>query len=155
MMSTRAQFKSFAYVNCSTKVASPLIPGCYPVDIGGYSVKFSGQQMLHGKYGGEESKPCNPGDLLGYQFYNIRMPSGNTISMRFQTTIPVRLEPIDGRTVASMEVFHPDLGKGDVYGVLNLQKWERNLISIMLHFERSSHSKLTKKYPHFRNTSKS
>jgi len=66
----------------------------------------------------------NPGDVLGYQFYSIATSSDNPLVLQFHTTLPIRMEPVDGHTVANMEVFHNKLGSGRVHGVFHFMKKE-------------------------------
>ena len=117
MYPVRPPLELFAYFNRWT-ASDVLTSKRYRVHIGGYVVSFSGEQVLHGMYGGKEGKVAKPGDLLGYQFYNIPVGTQEPINFLTQTVYPIRQEPIDGHTVSNMEVFHPRLGKGRVNGVV-------------------------------------
>ena len=41
---------------------------CFLTREGGLTVSFSGEQMLHGAYGGEEGRPRFPGESIDYAF---------------------------------------------------------------------------------------
>ena len=89
----------------------------FRIHIGGYVVSFSGEQKLHGRYGGREGKSVTSGDLLSYQFFNIPIDGQEPIVFRIQTFFPVRQEPVDQHTISNMEVFNDKFGKGRISGV--------------------------------------
>lgn len=126
--SFQSPLKPFASFNLVGKLDEEIDKTkCYPVTIGGYGVKFDQQQVLHGTYGGDKGISVNPGDVLDYHFYSIATSSDNPLVLQFQTTLPVRLEPVDGHTVADMEVFHDKLGSGRMYGVFRFVEKESDM----------------------------
>lgn len=112
MLFFQSPLKLFAFFNSVGKIDQEIsVTKCYPVTIGGHRVKFHGEQTLHGN-------SVKPGDILGFQYYRIETgSSGKPLVFHFRTNIPVRYEPTDGHTIANMEVFHDQLGSGQVHGV--------------------------------------
>ena len=85
---------------------------CYVVRIGGLLGGFTGPQMLHGTYGGEEGILANPGHTLGYGYFSIDVCPQQPMLIRFQTPIPGRPDPIDGYSAVVSDLFHRTLGRG-------------------------------------------
>ena len=89
---------------------------CYPVRAGGYIIRFTSDQILHGTYGGEQGILASSRDGLGYGYYVIDACPQEPLLIRFENTIPDRFDPIDGYSVIKEDVFHRTLGKGLAFG---------------------------------------
>ena len=85
---------------------------CYAVGIGGLLGGFTGFQMLHGTYGGEDGILANRGHSLGYGYFSIDVCPQQPLLIQFQTPIPGRPDPIDGYSVVVSDLFHRTLGRG-------------------------------------------
>lgn len=94
---------------------------CYPLRDGAFLVTFSGEQILHGTYGGVEGKPIGVLDALLYGFYNIPVCPQQPIVIQYQSGTPLRTDPVDGFQAINCEVFHRVLGRGLAQGVANSQ----------------------------------
>ena len=59
---------NLTYVFNSWLVSGRSRTKCFPVQAGGFRVRFTGPMMVHGEYGGEEGKlvPTNGNLLYGY-----------------------------------------------------------------------------------------
>ena len=69
---------------------------CYRIRGGGLCVAFTGNQTLHGIYGGADGKPVAIGNTLAYGFYSIDVCKQSPVIIQFECSIPVRMEPIEG-----------------------------------------------------------
>ncbi len=55
---------------------------CFENRDGGFRVIFTGEQMLHGTYGGTDGIPANLGEFVVYGFYNIPTPPRHPVQLR-------------------------------------------------------------------------
>lgn len=85
----------------------------WPVHPGGYVMLILGNNVLyHGKFGGVEGKPANPGEMLTFGYYKIIRPGSKPLLVSFeQAHFPNRITPEGGITIP-MEVTHPAWGAG-------------------------------------------
>ena len=97
---------------------------CFENRDGGFGVSFTGKQMLHGTYGGEDGIPANPGEQVVYGFYNIPVFPKRPIIIQYQSNTPFRFEPIDGFGVINCELHHRTLGAGAAQGVFRVTPTE-------------------------------
>ncbi len=91
---------------------------CFDNREGGYAVRFTGEETLHGMYGGQDGLSITRGDVLLYGFYRIQGFQYPII--HFNTGTPVRLEPVDRFRVLNYELQHPRLGAGVAQGVFRV-----------------------------------
>ena len=89
---------------------------CYPVRTGGYIIRFTSDQILHGTYGGEQGILASSRDGLGYGYFVIDACPQEPLLIRFENTIPDHFDPIDGYSVIKEDVFHRTLGEGLALG---------------------------------------
>ena len=90
---------------------------CFRTTLGGYTVFFTGEQMLHGSYGGENGLPAVRLDSIAYNYYSIELCPQQPLVIQLQSTIPRRPDPIDGYSTIKSELFHRTLGEGVELGV--------------------------------------
>jgi len=82
---------------------------CFRTTLGGYTVFFTGEQMLHGSYGGENGLPAVRLDRIAYHYYSIGLGPQQPLVIQLQSTIPRRPDPIDGYSTIKSELFHRTL----------------------------------------------
>lgn len=85
---------------------------CYTVRAGGFLLSFSGPQMLHGTYGGEEGKPANVGAGAGYGYHSIEICPQSPFVIQWQNPIPGHPHPVDRYNTIKSDLFHRTLGQG-------------------------------------------
>ena len=90
---------------------------CFENRVGSFRVDFSGEQLLHGTYGGEKGIPVTPPDCLLYGFYNIAVCPQEPLVLQFTTATPGRVDPHDHIQIANIDIFHRVWGHGLVQGV--------------------------------------
>ena len=90
---------------------------CFETRLGSWRVDFSGEQILHGTYGGEEGIPVVAKDILNYGFYNIPVCPQEPLVIRFTTPNPIRQAPHDGFYIMNLDAFHRVWGRGLIQGV--------------------------------------
>ena len=90
---------------------------CYLIHDGGFQVTFSGENTLHGSYGGAEGKPVGAANLVAYGFYHIDVCKQSPVIIQFQSSTPIRPEPIDGIAVFTSDLYNRVLGYGKVHGI--------------------------------------
>ena len=90
---------------------------CYLIHDGGFQVTFSGERTLYGSYGGAEGKPVGPANLVAYGFYHIDVCKQSPVIIQFQSSTPIRPEPIDGIAVFTSDLYNRVLGYGKVHGI--------------------------------------
>ena len=93
---------------------------CYRIRDGGLQVTFSAEQTLYGSYGGAEGKSVGITNVMGYGFYIIDVCEQSPVIIQFQTSSPVRTEPIDGTTVFISDLYNRVLGYGKVHGMFQI-----------------------------------
>ena len=90
---------------------------CFENRDGGLGVQFTGEQILHGTYGGEAGILAHPGDSVVYGFYNIPVCPQQPIVIQYQSNTPFRLEPFDNFGIINCGLYHRVLGAGSAQGV--------------------------------------
>ena len=90
---------------------------CYRIDQGGIIVRFSGEQTLHGTYGGSEGKTVGPNNFLSYGFYSIRVCQQSPVIIQYQSRSPVRQEPVNGTSILDFDLYSRVLGNGKAQGL--------------------------------------
>ena len=93
---------------------------CYKFREGGAQITFSGEQTLHGSYGGVEGKPAYIRNSLAYGFYVIDACEQSPVIIQFQSSTPIRSEPVDGITVFNFDLYSKVLGYGKTQGIGSL-----------------------------------
>lgn len=89
---------------------------CEEVLEGGYLVIFTGEQLLHGTYGGEEGIKIDPQGSFLYAFNVISICDQSPVVIQVQNETPFRLEPIDLTFHIDYNVYNNVLGHGKAYG---------------------------------------
>ena len=91
---------------------------CYHAHAGGLQVSFSGDQILHGSYGGTEGKTVGPSDTVYYGFDIIDACKQSPIIIQFQSRSPFHIErAIAGIFPFSDEIYSRVLGHGFCHGI--------------------------------------
>ena len=90
---------------------------CYKVYDGGIHVRFSGDQTLYGKYGGDNGKPAGVEVVLVYGFYNIDACKQSPVIIHYQCGTPSRPEPVDGTYITNCYAYNRVLGHGRIQGI--------------------------------------
>ena len=94
---------------------------CYRIHEGGFWVTFSGEQTLYGSYGGAEGKPAaTTTNQLSCGFYHIDVCEQSPVLIQFQSSSPVRTEPIDGISVFTADIYNHVLGYGKMHGMFQV-----------------------------------
>ena len=89
---------------------------CYRIRDGGFSVSFSGEQNLHGSYGGAVGRTVGLRDVLGYGFYKIEACEQSPVVIQYQCITPLSPGP-DGAVVINCDLYNRVLGYGKALGV--------------------------------------
>ena len=87
---------------------------------GGFQVTFSGDQLLHGSYGGADGVPIGGNANVIYGFYSIEVCDQSPIVIQFQSATPTRQEAIDGTLNINSDIYNRVLGYGKAQGVFNV-----------------------------------
>ena len=90
---------------------------CPDIHGGGYRVTFTGDQLLHGSYGGVEGKPAGVGNIIQYGYDMINVCDQSPVIVQFQNASPLRMEPVDGKIVANYDIYNHVLGYGKALGI--------------------------------------
>ena len=90
---------------------------CRDIFAGGFLVAFTGEQVLHGSYGGADGIPVGGFNSLIYGFGLSYLCPQSPFIIQFQTATPVRLEPVDGSGFYNFDVYNNVLGHGRAPGV--------------------------------------
>ena len=93
---------------------------CYHENDGGFQVTFSSEQTLYGSYGGAEGKPVGTTNLVSYGVNHIDVCKQSPVIIQFQSSTPVRTEPIDGITVFTSDLYNHVLGYGKAHGMFQI-----------------------------------
>ena len=89
---------------------------CYRLRDGGFAVSFSGEQRLHGSYGGDIGRVVGARDTLGYGFYKIESCQQSPVVIQYQCITPLGPNR-DGTLVINCDLYNRVLGYGKVLGV--------------------------------------
>ena len=90
---------------------------CRGIRFGGYWVTFTGDQLLHGSYGGDEGIPAGVEDSIEYGYDVIDVCDQSPVIIQFQNAIPSRLEPVDGTFLFDLDTYNQVLGYGKALGI--------------------------------------
>ena len=85
---------------------------CRDIYLGGYIVTFSGDQLLHGSYGGADGKPVGAGNSVEYGFMSIDACEQSPVFIQYTTPTPFRQEPVDGTFFINLDLYNNVLGYG-------------------------------------------
>ena len=85
---------------------------CYKIRDGGLGVTFSGDQLLHGSYGGAGGLPADVTNSIAYGFYNIDVCQQSPVIIQVQSATPVRAVPVDGTISTNLDLYNTVLGHG-------------------------------------------
>ena len=92
---------------------------CRDVQIGGYLVTFTGDQLLHGTYGGAEGIPAGEGDFLEYGYNIFDVCGQSPVVIQIQNATPFRKEPVDGAVFLNFDIYSHVLGYGKALGFIS------------------------------------
>ena len=98
---------------------------CREIQIGGYLVSFSGDQLLHGSYGGVDGIPARVGDLIEYGYHIFFVCDQSPVVVQFQNAIPFRQDPV-GTTIVDFDIYNQVLGYGKAHGILSIKPDDEN-----------------------------
>ena len=90
---------------------------CQKIRSGGILVSFTGDQLLHGSYGGVEGLPADVSAFLVYGFSRIDVWDKSPINIQLKSAIPSRLESIDGTCIIDFDLYSHVLGFGKATGL--------------------------------------
>ena len=82
---------------------------------GGFSLRFIGNQTVHGTYGGEEGRTLNPTEEILYYTARVNVCPQNPLIIKCQSITPIFFDP-EGYGVHHGECFSQFLGRGLVQG---------------------------------------
>lgn len=97
---------------------------CYQIHDGGFTVSFSGEQLLHGEYGGTDGILVRETEFVNYGFYVIGVCQQSPMVIQYQSATPVRQEPTDGTFILSCELYNRVLGYGRSDGIFTIKPAE-------------------------------
>ena len=106
---------------------------CFDNLMGTFRVVFTGDQILHGTYGGEVGIPVVPTDTVSYGFYHIPVCPQEPLVIQFNTVTPIRIDPYDGFHIINLDIFHRVWGRGLVQGVARYTPTEDGRFHFTLH----------------------
>ena len=92
----------------------------YRMRDGGFQVTFSGDQLLHGSYGGADGVPIGGNANVIYGFYSIEVCDQSPIVIQFKSATPTRQEAIDGTLNINLDIYNRVLGYGKAQGFFNV-----------------------------------
>ena len=85
---------------------------CFLTREGGLTVSFSGEQMLHGAYGGEDGRPSFPGESIDYGFFSLSLCPNDLFRVQVRSLTPNRSTQVDGFVTINYGLFNRQLGSG-------------------------------------------
>ena len=89
---------------------------CRDIQIGGYKVTFTGDQLLHGSYGGDEGLPAGVEDSIDYGYNIFDTCYQSPVVIQIQNASPFRREPVDGAVFLNFDIYNNILGYGKALG---------------------------------------
>ena len=99
---------------------------CYRVHNGGFQVRFSDDQVLHGSYGGADGKPAGVTDFLVYAFIRIDVCGQSPVIFQSQTNSLFRQAPIGQPNFLNSDLYHRGLGHGKELGFFTFSRDTNN-----------------------------
>ena len=94
---------------------------CQNIHDGLFEVTFSGDQLLHGSYGGIEGLSADISTYMVYGFSIIDVCDQSPIIIQIQSAIPFRREPIDGTYILDFDLYSRVLGYGKASGLCTIK----------------------------------
>ena len=94
---------------------------CCDVQDGGFLVTFSGDQLLHGSYGGDDGQPVGVGNFMIYGFSRFDVCAQSPVIIRIQSGTPFRQEPVDGQIFLNFDLYNNALGSGKALGSFSVK----------------------------------
>ena len=89
---------------------------CRDIQFGGYQVTFTGDQLLHGSYGGDKGTSAGVGNIIQYGYDIIHVCDQSPVDVQFQNASPFRREPVDGAVFLNFDIYNNILGYGKALG---------------------------------------
>ena len=86
---------------------------------GGYSVSFTGNQMVHGTYGGEQGQILIGAEDISYYFISTNFCEHTPTILQCGSIIPTFRDPYGFATI-HVECFNKQLGRGLLMGAQGL-----------------------------------
>ena len=99
---------------------------CQEIEIGGHHVIFTGDQLLHGSYGGVDGIPVGEGDFLQYGYNRFDVCDQSPVIVQIETSIPIRQEPVDGGGFLHFDTYNNVLGHGKALGTFTMKPDKEN-----------------------------
>ena len=99
---------------------------CQEIHSGGFNVMFSGNQLLHGSYGGTDGIAVGVGNSLNYGYARLDACDQSPITIQFQTATPIRQEPVDGAIFLNFDIYNSVLGYGKAQGSVIIKPDKKN-----------------------------
>jgi hypothetical protein len=93
---------------------------CYRAYDGGFGVTFSGEQTLHGSYGGADGEPVGVKDSLAYAFRYFDVCQQSPVIVLFQSAAPLRKD-INKISVVNFDLYSRVLGYGKAEGTFSIK----------------------------------
>ena len=88
---------------------------CFNMREGGYHVSFSGNQMVHGTYGGEQGQMLTPAEEIAYNLFSTNFCEHTPTIILCGSISPTFRDPY-GFGIRHWECFNRQLGRGLVTG---------------------------------------
>ena len=92
---------------------------CGDIRNGGYQVTFTGDQLLHGSYGGDKGTSAGVGNIIYYGYDIFDVCDQSPVIVLFQNASPLRSEPVDGDVSLNFDIYNNILGYGKALGFLS------------------------------------
>ena len=90
---------------------------CFKAQVQSFVITFTGEQLLHGTYGGEDGILIAPPDIIEAGYFSIPVRPSNPTVIQFRSIIPSRLT-LDSVALFDFELYNEDLGSGEAFGVV-------------------------------------
>ena len=94
---------------------------CNRIFFGGYHVVFSGDQLLHGSYGGVDGLPAGEENTMQYGYMNIDICDQSPVIIQYSHPSPFRFEPVDGTGIFHFDIYNNVLGYGKAVEVVTIK----------------------------------
>ena len=96
---------------------------CHNIRDGQFHVSFTGDQLLHGSYGGVDGLPADHNTFLVYGYAKINVCNQSPVIIQRQTSVPPRFQSIGESTqyVIDFDLYSRVLGYGKALGVDTLR----------------------------------
>ena len=92
---------------------------CHKIQDGQFQVTFSGDQLLHGSYGGVDGLPADMDTFMIYGFSKIDVCNQSPVIVQLQSSVPHRFESIGEsfQYILEFDLYSHVLGYGKALGV--------------------------------------